>query len=97
MTRTGGLEIRMESIVVEGVPFRQITETARFENRDLIVVNLHSKSAVERAFLGSTAERVIRAATVPVLSVPLVGERTRSAEPAAVVAAGNALLPSIEI
>jgi hypothetical protein len=34
-------------------------------------MNLHGKGLLERALLGSTAERVIRAARVPVLSLPI--------------------------
>ena len=37
---------------------------------DIIVLNLHSKGVLERAFLGSTAERVVRLARVSVFSVP---------------------------
>jgi nucleotide-binding universal stress UspA family protein len=36
-------------------------------------MNLHGKGRLERALLGSTAERVIRTATIPVLSLPLPG------------------------
>jgi hypothetical protein len=39
----------------------------------IIVLNLQSKSRVERALLGSTAERVVRLARTPVLSIPVAG------------------------
>jgi nucleotide-binding universal stress UspA family protein len=38
---------------------------------DIVILNLQGKSTVERALLGSTAERVVRLARTPVLSVPL--------------------------
>jgi|SRR5579884_2453728 len=72
---------RIESEVKEGVPFREIVETASFEKCGLIVINLQSKTALERAFVGSTAERVVRTATVPVLNVPLVGARVAIEQP----------------
>ena len=37
----------------------------------MLVLSLHSKSRVERALLGSTAERVVRSAHIPVLSIPI--------------------------
>jgi len=64
--------MRVETLVVEGRPFEKILETAAERSMDVIVLNLQSKSTVERAFLGSTAERVVRLSPVPVLSIPLV-------------------------
>jgi hypothetical protein len=37
----------------------------------LIVLTIHDKGLLERALLGSTAERVVRDARVPVLSFPV--------------------------
>jgi nucleotide-binding universal stress UspA family protein len=66
-------DMPVETLVVEGKPFEKILETAEKQDFDIIVLNLQSKSTVERAFLGATAERVVRLAPVPVLSIPLVG------------------------
>lgn len=55
----------------EGTPHAVINDIARECKADLIVINLHGKGKLERVLLGSTAERVIRTATVPVLSLPL--------------------------
>jgi len=38
---------------------------------EIIVKSLQGKGRLERALLGTTAERVIRTATIPVLSLPL--------------------------
>jgi len=38
---------------------------------DMIVLHMQGKGILERAFLGSTAERVVRLARIPVLSVPV--------------------------
>jgi len=66
-------EMQIERLVVEGKPFRKIIEVAEHSGMDVIVLNLQSKTLLERALLGSTAERVVRLARVPVLSVPMAG------------------------
>jgi nucleotide-binding universal stress UspA family protein len=63
--------MRIEALVVEGKPFRKIVEIADDRRMDIIVLNLQSMSVLERALLGSTAERVVRLAGTPVLSVPV--------------------------
>jgi nucleotide-binding universal stress UspA family protein len=62
---------RLNSVVVEGTPYREIVKFAEHTNADLIILNVQSKSVLERAMLGATAERVIRSSTVPVLSIPV--------------------------
>jgi nucleotide-binding universal stress UspA family protein len=57
--------------VVRGVPHEEILKYANASSADLIVITLQGKGFLERALLGSTAERVVRAAQVPVLSLPL--------------------------
>ena len=69
--KASGVEI--ESLLVEGKPFRKIVQLAEDRDMDVIVLNLQSKSIVERALLGSTAERVVRLARTPVLSIPVAG------------------------
>jgi nucleotide-binding universal stress UspA family protein len=65
--------VQIEALLVEGKPFRKIVEIAEDRSMDMIVLNLQSKSMVERALLGSTAERVVRLARTPVLSIPTTG------------------------
>lgn len=50
-----------------GRPYTQICEVASEIQADLIVLATHGRTGWERAFLGSTAERVIRHAPCPVL------------------------------
>jgi nucleotide-binding universal stress UspA family protein len=61
---------QIETVVLEGKPYREILSLAEDRDVDLIVLNMHGKGVLERAFLGSTAERVVRLAETPVLSVP---------------------------
>ena len=61
---------RVHTVVTEGAPANQILETARREHADLIVLGTRGTGNVARMLLGSTAERVLREARVPVLAVP---------------------------
>jgi nucleotide-binding universal stress UspA family protein len=63
--------VPITTVLGEGTPSVVINEVAAESNSDLIVINLHGKAAIERALLGSTAERVIRTAALPVLALPL--------------------------
>jgi nucleotide-binding universal stress UspA family protein len=62
--------VPITTVLGEGSPHAVINEIAAECKADLIVINLHGKGAIERALLGSTAERVIRTAAVPVLALP---------------------------
>jgi nucleotide-binding universal stress UspA family protein len=53
-----------------GHPFRLIERTLEKEKPDLLVMNIHGKGMLDRALLGSTAERVVRSAKCPVMLIP---------------------------
>ena len=53
----------------EGAPFSQIIEYAKTHPIDLIVMGTHGRGALAHAILGSVAERVVRFAPCPVLTV----------------------------
>jgi nucleotide-binding universal stress UspA family protein len=57
-------------IAVEGDPGRRILEHARSLPADLIVIGTHGRGGLERLVLGSIAERVLRRAHCPVMTVP---------------------------
>ncbi|MEX0703140.1 MAG: universal stress protein [Planctomycetales bacterium] len=59
----GRVEIR------EGKAFVEIVRLAREEDADLIVVGTHGWGAIAHALLGSVAEKVVRKAPCPVLTV----------------------------
>ncbi len=59
--------------LVQGEPVREIIHTARNDSSDLIVLGTHGRAALEHALLGSIAEKVVRKAPCPVLTVPLPG------------------------
>ena len=65
------LAVRMsvDTILTKGPPYAQIVDTARDGNYDLIVMGTHGRTGQRHALLGSVAERVVRLASCPVLTV----------------------------
>jgi universal stress protein A len=57
--------------LLEGNPADSIIERAEALHALMIVLGTHGRSGFRRFLLGSTAERVVRTATVPVLTVHL--------------------------
>jgi nucleotide-binding universal stress UspA family protein len=55
----------------EGVPHVEILRCASELGIDMIVMGTHGHTGIEHLLLGSVAERVVRGAKVPVLTVPL--------------------------
>ena len=66
--------------IVTGAPAKEIVETARRESADLIVMGTHGRSALERFFLGSVADKVIRTAHCAVVTRREAGEGRSSAK-----------------
>lgn len=54
---------------VFGIPSQRITELAKEKDVDLVVLGTHGRTGLEHILLGSTAERVVRGAPCPVLTV----------------------------
>lgn len=59
---------KAEIAILHGDPAERILSYARRRRADLIVVGTNGRTGLKRALLGSVAEAVIRAATVPVLA-----------------------------
>ena len=66
-------EVHIETVLLEGTPAEAIFKAADENNTDLIIITVERKGLLERALLGSTAERIIREAHLPVLSIPVGG------------------------
>jgi nucleotide-binding universal stress UspA family protein len=60
----------IEPVIAEGTPAEAIVRIADEHEADFIVLPIRKKGRLERALLGTTAERVVRDAHIPVLSVP---------------------------
>jgi universal stress protein A len=61
--------IPVQAEVRIGKPYNEIVSVAKKLGADLIVIATHGYSGLKHALLGSTAERVVRHATCPVLVV----------------------------
>jgi len=64
----------LETMVVRGVPFVEIIRTAREKKVDLIVIGTHGRTGIDHLLFGSTAEKVVRKAPCPVLTVRSAGK-----------------------
>ena len=70
LTKTGVNSQSVEKIVVgHGSPYAEITSAARTFKAGLIVISTHGYTGLAHLFMGSTAERVVRHASCPVLVV----------------------------
>ena len=74
-TRAVALGISVQSYVATGIPSEEVLTVARTHGAELIVVGTRGKTGLEHILLGSTAERIIRLAPCPVLTVPVEKQR----------------------
>jgi nucleotide-binding universal stress UspA family protein len=63
----GGFEVSARS--EQGTPFVEIVRTAREGGFDLIVMGTHGRTGLRHALIGSVAEKVVRKAHCPVLTI----------------------------
>ncbi len=57
--------------IMTGIPYDEILAAADKNEASLIVLGTHGRTGLDRILFGSTAERVVRAASCPVLTVRL--------------------------
>ncbi|MDY0110097.1 MAG: universal stress protein [Candidatus Krumholzibacteria bacterium] len=62
-------DLKLETRLREGVPADMINDTAAEEEADMIVIATSGRSAFRRFLFGSVAEKVIRSAPCPVLTI----------------------------
>ncbi len=72
-----GQGITARSLLVVGNPADEIVRAAEREHADLIVLGTHGRGAMGRFFLGSVADRVVRTAPCPVVTVREAEDTTR--------------------
>jgi len=65
-----GRAVEIEAVVAFGSPVEQIDDYVTKQDVDLIITSTHGRSRLERLFIGSTAERIVRYAPSSVLVVP---------------------------
>jgi nucleotide-binding universal stress UspA family protein len=61
--------VALEWVVRRGAAWSEINAAAKDARADLIVMGTHGRRGVARALLGSVAEKVVRTAPCPVLTV----------------------------
>lgn len=74
-------DVPVETAIREGNPSREIVDYAGEYDCDAVVMGTHGRGGIDRLLLGSVAERVVRTARVPVVTVPVDerdGERMES-------------------
>ena len=64
-------DVDVVTAIEDGDPARHIVEYADDIDADLIVAGTHGRSGVERRLIGSVAERLVRRARCPVMTVRL--------------------------
>ncbi len=68
--------LKVELIVKEGIPYREIIETASDLHVSLIVMGSHGERGVIKEVIGSTTGKVLKTASVPVLVVRVIDNTT---------------------
>lgn len=58
-----------EKYVISGIPYEEIVRKADESGADLIIMGTHGRKGVDHLLFGSTAERVVRNASCPVMTV----------------------------
>lgn len=68
------VDVKITRLIVEGAPFVEIAKVARTGDIDLVVMGSYGgrSGSVDKIFFGSTAEKVVRTAGCPVLTVPIL-------------------------
>jgi nucleotide-binding universal stress UspA family protein len=75
-------EVKVVHRVALGIPDRTIVEVAEAETVDLIVIARHGHTGFSHLFMGSVAERVVRRAPCPILTIPrLAGQPDPAPKP----------------
>lgn len=75
-----GDSLKYNILIKTGKPFMEVIETASEIDADLIIIATHGHTGVEHLLFGSTAEKIVRKAPCPVLTLrePLKGFRFKS-------------------
>jgi nucleotide-binding universal stress UspA family protein len=68
---------RVRTRILAGVAHEEILAEARRVKADAIVIGVHGNTLSDRLLMGSTTERVVRKARIPVVVTPAVNHRRR--------------------
>ena len=90
-----GLRVRATTEVLFGNPAKAIVEDAETNNADLIVMGTHGHGAVMHVLMGNVAERVVRMAPCPVLTVREPRVRVRETAPVRTLSFAGIMLAAL--
>ena len=62
-------EIRVSKHIVTNMQMWELATDEKFKDADLIVIGSHGKSGLNKLFIGSNTEKIIRLASAPVLTI----------------------------
>jgi len=62
-------KVSVSKIITYGVAYEEIVSRARQLKTDLIIIGSHGKETTDRNFIGSTAQKVLREAICPVMTI----------------------------
>ncbi|MDA8427885.1 MAG: universal stress protein [Geobacteraceae bacterium] len=63
-----------KTAIVSGIPYEEIIRKAEDSGASLIVLGTHGRTGLDHLIFGSTAERVVRSASCPVLTIRMPAE-----------------------
>jgi nucleotide-binding universal stress UspA family protein len=67
--RTHAADIPCEIVAKRGNPYEEIVDLASAQQADVIVMSTHERTGPQRLLIGSVAEKVVRTAACPILTV----------------------------
>lgn len=62
-------DMKVEALVIQGIPFVEIISAAKKNEIDMIVLGSHGRTGITHMMMGSVSEKVVRKAPCPVLTV----------------------------
>jgi nucleotide-binding universal stress UspA family protein len=78
-TRARAPNVEVNTVLTYGEPSAEIVNAARSLGADLIVMGTHGRKGMSHVLLGSVAEKVVRSAPCPVLTVHAAQAATQQA------------------
>ena len=74
-----GASVPVTRAILQGVPAEVIGDRIAAKDTDLLVMTTHGRTGLSRAWVGSTADRLVRHSSVPVLMLRPIEGKTRAA------------------
>jgi nucleotide-binding universal stress UspA family protein len=69
MARYEKADVKIDTVLTQGAPAAETNAVAKEVGADMIVLGSHGRSGFARMLLGSIAEKIVRSAVIPVVTV----------------------------